>query len=461
MSETLEVIHPRCAGFDVHKETVAVCMRLVEEGGRLRTVVHTYRTETRDLSRLVAWLTSERVTHVAMESTGIYWKPIYNILEEQGKFDEILLCNAQHVRNVPGRKTDVKDCEWLARLLQHGLLKGSFVPPKHVREMRDLTRHRAKLTDQQTAVANRIHKVLQDANVKLSSVASDILGASGRDMIDAIIRGESDPAKLADLARRRLRGKIPDLELALDGRISEHHRFQLEMLMEHVRYLEQLIHKLDVRIAEVMNGGPDRGPPDPPQGAGPLFADVPDLDAPVENATDEPPPLPFDEAVQLLITVPGIKQRTAENVLVEIGTDMKQFPTAKHLASWAGLCPGNDQSAGKRRSGKTRKGSKWLRATLTEAANAAARTKGSYLQAQYHRLYPRRGHGKAITAVSHSILTIAWHMLTTGELYRDLGGDYFTRQNPDRLTKRLIQQLEALGHQVTLAPKQHPEEITA
>jgi len=450
MSETLEVIHPRCAGFDVHKETVAVCMRLVEEGGRLRTVVHTYRTETRDLSRLVAWLTSERVTHVAMESTGIYWKPIYNILEEQGKFDEILLCNAQHVRNVPGRKTDVKDCEWLARLLQHGLLKGSFVPPKHVREMRDLTRHRAKLTDQQTAVANRIHKVLQDANVKLSSVASDILGASGRDMIDAIIRGESDPAKLADLARRRLRGKIPDLELALDGRISEHHRFQLEMLMEHVRYLEQLIHKLDVRIAEVMNGGPDRGPPDPPQGAGPLFADVPDLDAPVENATDEPPPLPFDEAVQLLITVPGIKQRTAENVLVEIGTDMKQFPTAKHLASWAGVCPGNNESAGKKRSGRTSKGNRWLRRALSQAGWAAAHTKDTYFSSAFGRWAARRGKKKAVVAVAHSLLAVVYVMLKTHKPYSELGAGHFDRLDPERQARYYVRRLEALGFKATL-----------
>src|SRR5581483_2782327 len=388
---TLEVIHACCAGFDVHKETVAVCLRRVTPGGQTHKVVHTYRTETRDLSRLVRWLTDEGVTHVAMESTGIYWKPIYNILEEQGKF-EVLLCNAHHVKQVPGRKTDVKDCEWLAQLLQHGLLRGSFIPPKPVREMRDLTRHRAKLTDQQTAVANRVHKVLQDANIKLSSVASDVLGVSGRAMIESLIGGESDPKKLAGLARKQLRGKIPQLEIALEGRVTEHHRFQLEMLYQHLQYLESLIVKLDQRIADVIRRASEHVPPAPKE-AGPLFADV------TSKEEAEPSPLPFDRAVSLLTTIPGIKQRTAENILAEIGTDTRQFSTEKHIASWVGICPGNNESAGKKRSGRTNKGNRWARRALSQAAWAAAHTKDTYFSSAFGRWAARRGKKRAVVAL--------------------------------------------------------------
>src|SRR5581483_1478166 len=397
---------------------------------------------TRDLSRLVRWLTDEGVTHVAMESTGIYWKPIYNILEEQGKF-EVLLCNAHHVKQVPGRKTDVKDCEWLAQLLQHGLLRGSFIPPKPVREMRDLTRHRAKLTDQQTAVANRIHKVLQDANIKLSSVASDVLGVSGRAMIESLIGGESDPKKLAGLARKQLRGKIPQLEIALEGRVTEHHRFQLEMLYQHLQYLESLIVKLDQRIADVIRRASEHVPPAPKE-PGPLFADV------TSKEEAEPSPLPFDRAVSLLPTTPGIKQRTAENILAEIGTDTRQFSTEKHIASWVGICPGNNESAGKKRSGRTNKGNRWARRALSQAAWAAAHTKDTYFSSAFGRWAARRGKKRAVVALGHALLTTVYTMLKTKKPFAELGANYFDKLDPERMVRHYVRRLEALGYKATL-----------
>jgi transposase len=454
---SFDVLIPCCAGFDVHKETVVVCVRRVTPEGKTQTQVRTYRTETGHLSVLVHWLTSEGVTHVTMESTGVFWKPIYNILEEQGKF-EVLLVNARDVKQVRGRKTDVKDCEWLAQLLQHGLLKPSFIPPRPMREMRDLTRHRAKLTDQQTAIANRIHKVLQDANIKLSSVASDVLGVSGRKMIESLIAGETDPKLLADLAQKQLRSKIPELEKALEGRVLEHHRFQLDMLYGHLKYLETLIGKLDVRIAALMSKASEPVPPKP-EDAGPLFAKPTD---PKEGASNgaapeatgsngaEASPLPFDEAVQLLMTIPGIKQRTAENILAEIGTDMRQFPSDRHLASWVGIAPGNNESAGKRLSGRTKKGNRWARRALSQAGWAAAHTKETYFASAYGRWAGRRGKKRAVVALGHSLLTTVYMMLKTKKPFAELGPHYLDRRNPEQMARHYVKRLEALGFKATL-----------
>ena len=409
----MDILHRCCAGLDIHKDTVVACVRRLADDGRLHKEVQTFGTMTRDLLGLSDWLASQGVTHVAMESTGVYWKPVCNILE--GPF-EVLLVNAQHIKQVPGRKTDVKDCEWIAQLLQHGLLRASFIPPPPIRELRELTRQRAQLVGEKGAVANRIQKVLEDANIKLGSVASDVLGVSGRAMLEAIAAGEEDPEKLADLARRRLRAKIPELRLALHGRVTDHHRFLLRLLLEHVGHLEGLIAQLGARIEEVL--------------------------------------APFAEAAARLDSIPGVDRRVAEILVAELGTDMGPFPTADHLASWAGMCPGNNESAGKRRSGKTNKGSRWLRTVLVQAAWAASHTKGTYLAARYRRLTARRGKKRALVAVGHTILVIAYHVLRDGTTYRELGGDFFERLHPERLTRSLVRRLEKLGHKVTLAPKE-------
>ncbi len=415
----MDRIVERPAALDVHKASVTACVR-VWEAQELTEHLAEFQTTVHGLLALRDWLEALGVKQVAMEATGVYWKPVWAILEDRF---ELLLVNAKAVKQVPGRKTDIKDAQWLCQLLEAGLLKASFVPPKPIRTLRNLTRYRkAQIQDRQREAA-RLHKILEDTGIKLDCVASDILGASGRAMLDALVHGTTDPAVLADLAKGKLRKKIPALREALTGRFDTEHALIVSQILAHIDFLDEAIDRLSAEIEERI--------------------------------------APFARQRDLLMTIPGVHKRTAEVLIAEIGVDMSAFPTPKHLASWAGVCPGNDQSAGKRRSGKTRKGSKWLRATLTEAANAAARTKNSYLAAQYQRLRGRRGHAKAITAVGHSILTAAWHMLQTGELYRDLGGDYFTRQNPDRLTKRLIRQLEALGHQVTIAPKEHADEEIA
>jgi transposase len=406
----VESIYPRCAGIDVHKANVVVGLRRLDARGKLHKEVRTFATMTRDLLALADWLAEQGVTHVAMESTGVYWKPVFNLLE--GRF-AVLLVNAEHIKRVPGRKTDVRDCEWLAQLLQHGLLRASFVPPAPVRELRDLTRQRSQLVAEKAAVANRIQKVLEDANVKLAAVATDVLGASGRDMLEAIIAGEADPGRLADLARKRLRAKLPDLRLALHGRVTEHHRFLLRMHLDHVRYLEGLIERLGARI----------------EAAQP----------------------PVAEAVRRLTTIPGIDRRAAEVVVAEIGTDMGVFPSSGHLASWSGMCPGNNESAGKRRSGRTTRGSRWLRAALVQAAWAASHTKGTYLAAHYRRLARRRGRKRALVALGHTLLVVVYHVLRRGSTYAELGADYLDRLEPERLTRQLVRRLESLGHRVTLA----------
>ena len=408
----MDTLHPRCAGIDVHKNNVVVCVRRADRPGKVLEEVRTFSTMTRDLLALSDWLASHGVSHVAMESTGVYWKPVFNILA--GRV-QVILVNAEHIKQVPGRKTDVKDCQWIAQLLQHGLLKASFVPPEPIRELRDLTRQRTQLIQERSAAANRIQKVLEDANVKLASVATDVLGASGRDMLEALIAGETDPAKLADLARRRLREKIPQLQLALEGRVTDHHRFLLRMHVDHVAHLEELIGRLSTRIEEKM--------------------------------------APFAQAQQCLEKIPGVSQRVAETVVAEIGADMKPFPSAGHLASWAGMCSGNNESAGKRRSGRTTKGNRWLKRIVVQAAWAAGHAKGTYLSAQYRRLSRRRGRKRALVAVGHTLLVIVYHVLKRGTTYAELGADFLDRLEPERLTRQLVKRLESLGHKVILEPE--------
>ena len=408
----MERIVERPGALDVHQASVTACVR-VWEGRKLEEHMAEFGTTVHGLLALADWLEALGVKQVAMEATGVYWKPVWAVLEDRF---ELMLVNARHVKQVPGRKTDIKDAQWLCQLLEAGLLRGSLVPPKPIRTLRNLTRYRKTQINDRSREVARLHKILEDTGIKLGTVASNVIGKSGRDMLDALVAGTTDPAVLADLARGHLRKKIPALKEALVGRFQAEHALVIGQILAHIDFLDEAIDRLSDAIEEQIR--------------------------------------PFAPQRDLLMTIPGVRQRAAEVLIAEIGVDMTAFPTPKHLASWAGMCPGNDESAGKRRSGKTRKGSKWLRATLTESANAAARTKNSYLAAQYQRLRGRRGHSKAITAVGHSILTAAWHMLQTGELYNDLGGDYFTRQNPDRLTKRLIRQLEALGHHVTIQPQE-------
>lgn len=407
----MEPIYTRCCGLDVHSKNVQACVRRMGKEGQVHHEVRTFGTMTCDLLSLADWLASEEVTHVAMESTGVYWKPIYNILE--GRVT-LLLVNARHVKNVPGRKTDVKDCQWLAQLLQCGLLQGSFIPDRPQRELRDLTRQRAQLVNEKSAVANRVHKVLEDANIKLGTVATDILGKSGRDMIRALIRGEKDPREMAELARRQLREKIPQLRLALEGQVTDHHRFLLGELLDHLEYLEGQIERFSRRIEEVSR--------------------------------------PFEEAIQEVARLPGFEQRSAENVIAEIGADLVPFPSAEHLSSWAGVCPGNNESAGKKKSGKTRKGSRWLRVALTQAAWAASKKKGSYFQAQYRRLAGRRGKKRALMAVGHSLLVVIYHILKDRTEYKELGAAHFDNLNGKRLVPYLVKRLKNIGYEVNLTP---------
>ena len=405
----MRIIHRICAGLDVHRDSVSVCVRVLKDA-EVESWKRTFGTMTKEIRSLGAWLSEHGVTHVAMESTGVFWKPLWNILESDFA---LLLVNPREIKNVPGRKTDQKDCEWICELLQFGLLSPSFVPSKEIRELRDLTRSRTKVIQHRVSVANRIHKVLQDANIKLSSVVSDILGVSSLAMIRALVNGERDPNRLAEMALKRLRAKIPQLRLALDGAVDEHHCYLLTRYLNQLDSHESEIAVFDERIRKVA--------------------------------------APFEEELELLISIKGVQRRTAECLLAEIGPDMTQFHSAKALASWAGVCPGSNESAGKRKSGKTTKGSKWLRRTLGEASWAAASSKNTYFSAQYKRLASRRGKKRAIVAVGHSILIAAYHVLKDRTPYQDLGPDHFDKLNTPRITRYLVKRLERLGHTVTLA----------
>lgn len=373
--------------------------------------IKTFSTMTFDLLILRDWLVANRVTHVAMESTGVYWKPVYNLLEDQFN---VLLVNAHHIKAVPGRKTDVKDCEWIADLLAHGLMKGSFIPPEPIRDLRDLTRYRKSLIDERIREVNRLHKMLESANIKLASVATDVMGASGKDMLQALLGGNADPEILADLARGKLRKKIPALKQALEGRFRRHHRFMLETILAHIDFLDENIALVSEEVASRVD--------------------------------------PFEQTIRLLCTIPGVEQRTAQVIISEIGTDMSRFPSANHLASWAGLCPGNNETAGKRKNGKTRKGDQWLRRAMVEVAWAASRTKQTYLSSQYHRLVARRGKKKAIVAVAHSVLVAIYHILVNRVAYQDLGDDYLVKLNETNIKRYHVRSLEELGYKVTIMP---------
>ena len=408
----MEVVVERCAGLDVGKDEVVACVRTPSSSGRGRSSqLRTFVTFTSGLEELAGWLRANGVVEVVMEATGQYWKPIWYVLEERG-FD-LRLVNAKHVKMVPGRKTDLADAAWLAQLLEHGLLAGSFVPPAPIRELRDLTRYRKRLIQTHTAEQQRVQKVLEDAGIKLDSVASDVLGVSGRLMLRALIAGERDPDTLAELARGVLRKKIPALRLALRGRFRDHHATMLRVIVDHVEYLERSIDTLDGEIDRVIG--------------------------------------PFSEARDRLDTITGVGKRSAECIIAEIGVDMTRFASAAHLASWAGMCPGNHITGGKQRSGRTTHGSRWLGEILPECAAAASQCRKTYLAAQYWRLRRRMGHRKAAVAVGHSILVICWHLLTNNCDYEDLGGDWFARRtDTDKRRDHLIRQLQDLGYGVRL-----------
>jgi len=407
----MDVLYERCCGLDVHKRTVVACLVVPGPDGKPVKEVRSFGTMTDELMQLADWLLAAGCTHVALESTGVYWKPIWNLLE--ARF-ELLLVNARHVKAVPGRKTDARDSEWLADLLRHGLLRPSFVPDRAQRELRELTRYRTSLVQERSAEVNRLQKTLEGANIKLGDVATDIMGLSSRQMLAALVGGETDAAVLAQLAQGRLRDKLPALERALRGPVGPHQRFLLAQQLAHIDVLDAAIEEVSVQIAERLR--------------------------------------PFEEELQRLVAIPGVGRRTAEVLVAEIGVDMSRFPTSAHLASWAGMCPGNDESAGKRRSGKTRKGSPWLRSTLIEAARAAGRSKHTYLSAQYHRLAARRGTKRAAVAVGHTILVIAYHLLNGEDVYRDLGATYFDERDRHAVERRLVARLEGLGYKVLLDP---------
>lgn len=431
----MEVLYQSCAGLDVHKKTVVAC-RMRGQGKR---ETRTFGTTTPELLELGDWLAEWEVTHVAMESTGDYWRPIYNLLE--GQF-ELLVVNARHVKQVPGRKTDVKDAEWLADLLRHGLLKASYVPGREQRALRDLTRYRIKLVQQRAQLINRVQKVLEDANIKLASVAKNVLGVSGRSMLEALLAGESDGTVLAKLARGRLKAKEPALIQALTGHMQAHHRFLLSEQLDLFDFLSQQIEELDSQITQQMHEM-DEKPTEVSEDGG-ASGSKPETDPGVES------PLTHEESIALLDTIPGVNRATAEVMVAEMGLDMSRFPTAKHLASWAGIAPGNNESAGKRYSGKTGKGNRRLRTSLTQAAWAASHTKDTYFNAQYHRLAARRGKKRAIVAVGHSILVAAYHMLVRRQSYQELGHQYFDQRQQQSTARHLLRRLEKLGIEVTV-----------
>jgi transposase len=404
----MEVVYERCCGVDVHKRFMTACLVVPGAAGKATKEVQTFRTMTADLERFRDWLLEAGCTHVAMESTGVYWKPIYNLLEDHVT---VIVANAQHIKQVPGRKTDVRDCEWIADLLRHGLLQPSFIPDRDQRELRELTRYRTSLIQERAAEVNRLQKVLEGANIKLAAVTRNITGVSGREILAELVAGSTDAGAMANLARGKLRAKIPELEQALAGRMRPHQQFLIAEQLAHIDALDETIERVSTEV---------------------------------ETRTR-----PFAETIVLLDTIPGVAQRTAEVLVAEIGTDMTRFPTADHLASWAGLAPGNNESGGKRRSGKTRKGSPWLRTALVEAAHGAGRKKDTYLQAQYRQLTRRKGRKRAAVAVAHSIIVIAYHVVNERRPYTDLGADYLDRRRSQAMEHHLIKQLQARGYSVS------------
>lgn len=411
----MRIVYQNVAGLDVHKRMIAAALIVLGSDGAWHEERRSFGTMTSDLLALSDWLLVHGVTHVAMESTGEYWKPVFNILESGF---EVILVNARHLSKVPGRKTDRSDAEWLAEVMQCGLLTASFIPPEGQRELRELTRYRSTFIRERATLVNRVQKVLESANIKLASVASDVMGVSGRAMLEAIIAGQASPTEMADLAKGRLREKREALVKALEGRVKPHHRFVLTELLCQIDSLDEALERFNEQIEAYCR--------------------------------------PFEEAVVLLDTIPGVARETAEIIVAEIGTDMSRFPTANHLAAWAGVAPGNNESGGKRRSGRTRQGNKPLGAALNQAAHGAARTKDTYLSAQYHRLARRIGKKKAIVAVAHSILVIAYHLIQRKEPYRELGGDYFDKRRPEATARNLVKRLHRLGYEVSLQPAAVP-----
>jgi transposase len=407
----MELLHQRCCGLDVHKDTVVACLRLVSNG-KVTTEVRTFETITADLLKLSEWLATNDCTDVAMEATGVYWKPVWHILDD-GEF-MLVLANAAHVKNVPGRKTDVNDAMWLAELLAHGLIRASFVPDQPTQEMRNLMRTRKQLVREQSRHLQRVQKTLEDANIKLDSVLSSLMTKSGRAMIAALVAGETNPAKLARLADPRVKASPQDLREALRGRVTDHHRFLLRLHLKQIDTLAAALAEVDAQVATNLG--------------------------------------PFRTAVDLIKSIPGFDDLSSRAVVSEIGIDMSRFPSAAHLVSWAGICPRNDESAGKRRSNRLRKGAPWLKTMVVQCSWAAIKKKGSYVQAQYHRIKARRGPKKAIIAVAASILTSVYHMLKDGTMYQDLGADHFNRRSTDRQKTRLVKRLADLGYAVELKP---------
>jgi len=407
----MEVVHPHCAGLDVHKDSVVACVRHMVHGA-VTTDVRTFKTTTQELMALSDWLSAAGCTHAAMEATGVYWKPVWHILCD-GEL-QLVLANAAHVKNVPGRKTDVNDATWLADLMAHGLIRASFVPDEPTQQMRDLLRTRKQFVRERSSHTQRLQKTLEDANIKLDSVLTNILGLSSRRILEALIAGQTAPQALAKLAHNNIKATSAELEASLHGRVTAHHRFMLRLHLDHLKAVDAAIACIDQEV-----------------------------DGNVE---------PFRVAIKMLSTIPGISSLSAEVIVAEIGIDMSRFPSEGHLISWAGLCPKNDESAGRRRSNRIKKGAPWLKTTLVQCAWAASRTKQSYLQAQYLRLRSRRGAKKAICAVAASILTVAYHMLKNGTLYQDLGANYFDQRAKDKQVLRLVNRLQNLGFDVQISP---------
>jgi len=408
----MEIVHARCCGLDVHQKSVVACVLISQPDGLIERQVRTFKTMTADLLELADWLHSVGVTHVALESTGVYWRPVFNILEDEER--TLLLVNPQHMRAVPGKKTDVRDSEWLADLLRHGLLRASFIPPAPIRAIRELTRYRKTLVQERVDEANRLQKTLEGANLKLAAVASDVLGVSGRAMLAALLDGERDPDVLADLARGVLRAKLPQLRQALVGRVQPHHLVLISQILAHIDFLEQAIAQVQVEIERCLPS--------------------------------------FEEALELLQTIPGIRAVAAAAILAEIGADMARFPSAGHLVSWAGLCPSNKESAGKRMKGPVNRGNVWLRGIMGEVAWASVRKRATYFYAQFNRVARRRGRNKAAVAVAHSLLVVIYHVLKTGKPYVELGVDYFDKLDATRIERHHVRRLEQLGYNVTLSP---------